>query len=255
MNKQFPDRNVEIGEELLRVENLSDGKKIYDINFTLHKGEVLGFAGLVGAGRTETMHTVFGSRKKKTGNIYLKGKLVDTLSPNKSIKNGIGFVSEDRKTEGLVLPMTVRENIVMVAVDKILKNGLISRKKEIQNANHYIDALNIKTPSVEQKVTFLSGGNQQKVVLSKWLLSDSEIIIMDEPTRGIDVGAKKEIYDIINDLVAQGKGVIVISSENDEVMGISDRIIVMCEGRISGELKKEQFSQEKLGALSINEKI
>ena len=141
----------------------------------------------------------------------------------------------------------------MVALDKVLSGGNIDRKKETKYSKDYVDALNIKTPSIEQKVMYLSGGNQQKVVLSKWLMSDSEVIIMDEPTRGIDVGAKKEIYDIINDMASQGKGIIVVSSESEEVMGICDRIIVMCEGRITGELKKEEFSQERIAALSVNE--
>ena len=254
MSKQFPDRNVKIGEELLRVENLSDGIKISDINFTLHKGEVLGFAGLVGAGRTETMHTIFGSRKKKTGKIYLNGKEINTNNPRKSIVSGIGLLTENRKTEGLVLPISVRENTVMVSIKKVLKNGLINRKKEEEYTNKYVEALNIKTPSIEQKVVYLSGGNQQKVVLAKWLMSDSEVVIMDEPTRGIDVGAKKEIYDIINKMVEQGKGIIVVSSESDEVMGICDRIVVMCEGKITGILNKNEFSQERITALSINEK-
>lgn len=253
MSKQFPERDVEIGEELLRVEDLSDGVKVSDISFTLHKGEVLGFAGLVGSGRTETMHTIFGSRKRKKGRVYLHGKQIDTSTPKKSIRNGIGLLTENRKTEGLVLPISVRENVVMVALDKVLSGGNIDRRKETKYSNDYVDALNIKTPSIEQKVMYLSGGNQQKVVLSKWLMSDSEVIIMDEPTRGIDVGAKKEIYDIINDMASQGKGIIVVSSESEEVMGICDRIIVMCEGRITGELKKEEFSQERIAALSVNE--
>ena len=253
MSKQFPDRDVKIGDELLRVEGLSDGIKIHDISFTLHRGEVLGFAGLVGAGRTETMHTIFGSRKRKSGKIYLDGKEINNRSPRKSIENGIGLLTENRRIEGLVLPMSVRENIDVVAIRKVLKNGLISRKKETEYSKKYVDALSIKTPSIEQKVMLLSGGNQQKIVLSKWLMSDCEVIIMDEPTRGIDVGAKKEIYDIINELASQGKGVIVVSSEAEEVMGISDRIVVMCEGRITGVIGKDEFSQERITALSINE--
>ena len=253
MSQQFPDRDVAIGDELLRVENLSDGTLLKDISFTLHKGEVLGFAGLVGAGRTELMHSVFGSRKRKTGSLYMDGKKIGNHSPNQSIHNGIGFVTEDRKQEGLALNLTVRENTCMVAMEKVLKYGLINRKKETENTKHYIDALNIVTPSEEQHAVFLSGGNQQKVVLSKWLMSDCNVVVMDEPSRGIDVGAKREIYEIINQMVALGKGIIVVSSEFDEVMGICDRIIVMCEGRITGVLSKEEFSQEKIAALAVGE--
>lgn len=253
MSQQFPDRESRIGGELLRAENINDGVLLQDISFTLHEGEVLGFAGLVGAGRTELMHTIFGSRKKKSGALYIHGKETGIRSPNQSIRNGIGFVTEDRKQEGLALNMTVRENICMVAIRKVLQNGLISRKKEVDSTRHYIDALNIVTPSEEQRAVFLSGGNQQKVVLSKWMMSDCSVVIMDEPTRGIDVGAKREIYEIINQMVADKKGIIVVSSEFDEVMGICDRIIVMCEGRITGILTKEEFSQEKIAALAVGE--
>ena len=253
MSQQFPDRQSAIGPELLRAENITDGVLLQDISFTLHEGEVLGFAGLVGAGRTELMHTIFGSRKRKGGSLYMHGKEIGIRSPKHSIRNGIGFVTEDRKQEGLALKLTVRENVCMVAIKKVLQNGLINRKKEIERTKHYIDALNIVTPSEEQRAVFLSGGNQQKVVLSKWMMSDCSVVVMDEPTRGIDVGAKREIYEIINQMVADKKGIIVVSSEFDEVMGICDRIIVMCEGRITGVLTKEEFSQEKIAALAVGE--
>lgn len=255
MSQQFPERVSATGSELMRAENISDGVLLDNISFTLHEGEVLGFAGLVGAGRTELMHTIFGSRKKRSGSLYLHGKEVSIRSPKQSIRNGIGFVTEDRKREGLALNLSLRENVCMVAIQKVLTYGLISRKKETESSGEYIDTLGIVTPSAEQKAMFLSGGNQQKVVLSKWLMSNADIIIMDEPTRGIDVGAKREIYEVINQLVAQKKGIIVVSSEFDEVMGICDRIIVMCEGRITGILSKKDFSQEKIAALAVGEGV
>lgn len=253
MSQQFPKRKSHIGSELLRVENVSDEKLLNHISFVLHEGEVLGFTGLVGAGRTELMHSIFGSRKHKTGDVYLRGKKLRKLTPRGSIRAGLGFVTEDRKQEGLALQMTVRENACMVALQKSLIGVFISRRKEKANTQQFVDAMGIMTPSLEQKVIFLSGGNQQKVVLSKWLMSDCDIIIMDEPTRGIDVGAKKEIYEIVNRLVAQKKGIIVVSSEFDEVIGICDRIVVMCEGRITGILSKEEFSQEQIAAYAIGE--
>ncbi len=255
MSQQFPERVSATGSELMRAENISDGVLLDNISFTLHEGEVLGFAGLVGAGRTELMHTIFGSRKKRSGSLYLHGKEVSIRSPKQSIRNGIGFVTEDRKREGLALNLSLRENVCMVAIQKVLTYGLISRKKETESSGEYIDTLGIVTPSAEQKAMFLSGGNQQKVVLSKWLMSNADIIIMDEPTRGIDVGAKREIYEVINQLVAQKKGIIVVSSEFDEVMGICDRIIVMCEGHITGILSKKDFSQEKIAALAVGEGV
>ena len=255
MSQQFPERVSAAGGELMRAENISDGVLLDEISFTLHEGEVLGFAGLVGAGRTELMHTIFGSRKKRSGRLYLHGKEVSIRSPKQSIRSGIGFVTEDRKREGLALNLSLRENMCMVAIRKVLTCGLISRKKETESSRKYIDTLGIVTPSAEQKAMFLSGGNQQKVVLSKWLMSNADIIIMDEPTRGIDVGAKREIYEVINQLVAQKKGIIVVSSEFDEVMGICDRIIVMCEGRITGVLSKKDFSQEKIAALAVGEGV
>ena len=207
----------------------------------------------MGAGRVVYQELTRITKSIQDGDFFENEALVGAIK--KSIENGIGLLTENRRVEGLILPMSVRENVDVVAIRKVLKNGLISRSKEIDNSKKYIDALSIKTPSIEQKVMFLSGGNQQKIVLSKWLMSDCEVIIMDEPTRGIDVGAKKEIYDIINDLAYQGKGVIVVSSESEEVMGISDRIVVMCEGKITGILNKDEFSQEKITALSINEGV
>lgn len=251
MSQQFPDRSVEIGEEILRVEDLGDGGKIKDVSFNLHKGEVIGFAGLVGAGRTEVMRLLFGADKKKTGRIWLDGKEVSIHNPAEAIKRRIGFVTEDRKSQGLILPLPVKMNVSMVAKEKVMKKGLLNMKREKDVANKYVDELSIVTPSVNQKVVFLSGGNQQKVVLAKWLLSDPDIIILDEPTRGIDVGAKRDIYEIINTLAGQGRGIIVVSSETEELMGICDRILVMSEGRVTGELKKGEYSQQTITEYAV----
>ena len=253
LTNQYPSRESVIGETVLEVKNISDGgKRVKNVSFQAHSGEVLGFAGLVGAGRTETMRMIFGADKKISGEIFIRGKAVDIRSPRDAIRNGIGFVTENRKEEGLFLRSSIKVNTVMVALKKILKAGLyFDFKKEKAYAEEYVKKLHTATSSVNKRVMFLSGGNQQKVVLAKWLLSDADIIILDEPTRGIDVGAKREIYEIINELVAEKKVVIVVSSDMEEVIGICDRIIVMHEGVISGEVLKESFSQSTIGQLSV----
>jgi len=253
MSQQFPSRESVSGDVVLKVSSISDSKKVRNVSFELHRGEVLGFAGLVGAGRTELMQLLFGVSKLKSGKVELKGKALRGTSPKTSIRNGFAYVTEDRKSEGLAQNLSVMNNISMANLHGILKAGLISKRKEKESAQQYIKALNIITPSEEQKVMFLSGGNQQKVVISKWLMTDADIFIMDEPTRGIDVGAKREIYDIINELVSQGKAVLFISSEFEEVMGVCDRILVMCEGRITRELKKEDFSQQAIAKYAVGE--
>ena len=251
MTKQFPPREVPIGSELLRAENISDGKKVKDVSFHVRRGEVLGFAGLVGAGRTETMRMVFGADHRRSGRIFLDGKEIRSHSPRDSVRNKIAFVTEDRKGEGLLLSKRVRTNIVMVALDKIKKHGLLNLTMERDAALKYVSEMKVVTPSIQQKVMYLSGGNQQKVVVAKWLFSDSEVIILDEPTRGIDVGAKLEIYELINRLAAQGKAIIVVSSDMEEILGISDRIIVMHEGKIAGEVQKKEFSAKLISEYAI----
>lgn len=248
LQQQYPPRDVPIGEEVLRVENLSDGgRRVKNVSFNARAGEVLGFAGLVGSGRTETMRLIFGADPKVDGKIYIDGKAVHIRNPRDAIINEIGFVTENRKEEGLFLRQSVQWNTVMVALKKILKFGFcFDFKKEKSYGEHYIKTLQVATPSAQKAVVFLSGGNQQKVVLGKWLMSDPRIIIFDEPTRGIDVGAKREIYEIINRLTAEGKVVIVVSSDLEEVIGVSDRILVMHEGQISGEVQKEDFSQKRI---------
>ena len=251
MTKQFPPRDAVIGEELLRVENISDGKKVKDVSFSVARGEVLGFAGLVGAGRTETMRMIFGADKRVSGSIYLNGKKVSIRSPRDSVKHKIAFVTENRKTEGLLLNKPVYLNVVMVALDKVMKFRLLSHKMERECSNQYINELNIATSSIDKRAIFLSGGNQQKVVVAKWLMSDSDVIILDEPTRGIDVGAKREIYEIINSLAAAGKAIIVVSSDMEEILGISDRIVVMHEGRIAGIVPKGGDAQQLISEYAI----
>ena len=251
LKQQYPKREAQITDEILKVENLSDGKKVENISFTLRKGEVLGFAGLVGSGRTETMRLIFGVDKKATGKIYVDKQEVQINNPMDSIRHKIGFVTENRKEEGLLLTMTCSFNTTIAALKKIKTHGILSLGRERKVSQSYVDKLRIVTPSITQKVGLLSGGNQQKVVLAKWLFTDCDIIILDEPTRGIDVGAKREIYEIINQLAMDGKGVIVVSSEMEEVMGICDRIIVMREGRISGEVPKEAFSQQYISKYAI----
>ena len=245
ISEVYPKGPVEIGEPILEVKNLSRGKRVKDVSFVLRRGEVLGISGLVGAGRSELVETIFGMYPKTGGQIFLKGKELHVKHPKDAIRNRIALITEDRKQTGLNLITSVKDNIATVSLPDLLSNrGIVNGKKEARAADRYIEQLHIKTPSADTVVGNLSGGNQQKVVLGKWLLGNPEIIIFDEPTRGIDVGAKRDIYLLINELAKEGKAVIVISSEMPEVMGISDRVIVMCEGRLTGEITRDQFSQE-----------
>ena len=253
LTQQYPDRNSKIGEVLLEVSGITDGKKVGPLSFEVHRGEVVGFYGLVGAGRTELMRLIFGADRKKGGIIKLRGEEIRIHSPKESIKRGIGFVTEDRKGEGLFLPFSCAFNISLVSLQKIRKYWILNLKKEKEVAERYIKELNIVTPSGNQKTALLSGGNQQKIVVSKWLFSDLDLMILDEPTRGIDVGAKREIYEIINVLAEEGKAVIVVSSEMEEIMGVSDRIYVMRDGALAGGIKKEEFSQERISDFLLKE--
>ena len=242
VSNAFPARSVTIGEEVLRVENLCRRDREQNISFSLRKGEVLGIAGLVGAGRTEIMRAIFGADYIKSCDFYIHGEKVKITDPTAAKKHGIAFLTEDRKAEGLVLDFTIRANLTMANLPKLQSGAFISSKKESDIADEYIQKLSIKTPSRNQKVGNLSGGNQQKVVVGKWLNADPEILIMDEPTRGIDVGAKHEIYEMINDLAAQGKAIIMISSELPEVLGMCDRVLVMKDDRITGELTGDDIN-------------
>ena len=244
ITNKFPKEHIKIGKEVLKVENLNRKGVLNNINFSLHKGEILGIGGLVGAGRTETVKAIFGADHIDSGKIYINGKEVSIKQPLDAIRLGIGLAPEDRKAEGLNLGMTIGDNIIMSSTDKISRCGVINPKKRQQIPTNLKDELKIVTPSINQIVGNLSGGNQQKVVLSKWLASDSKIVIFDEPTRGIDVGAKVEVYQLMNKLIRNGVAIIMISSELPELLAMSDRILVMHEGSIAGELKSEEATQE-----------
>ncbi len=243
-----PEVPEDVGQPVvLEVKNLNRGTAIRDVNFKLKKGEILGFAGLMGAGRTEVARAVFGADHIDSGEIYVDGKLVQIKSPTDAVAHGIGYLSEDRKRYGLALGLDVEANIVLAAFKKFLDgSALVNRTRTRTTSQHYVEALSIKTPNLQQQVKNLSGGNQQKVVIGKWLTADTNVLIFDEPTRGIDVGAKSEIYRLLNDLAAQGKAIIMISSELPEVLRMSHRIVVMCEGRITGELTAAEATQERI---------
>ena len=246
LKDKFPTRQVERGEELLRVENLSREGVLDNISFTLHRGEVLGISGLVGAGRTELGRAIFGADRITGGKIFLHGKAISIRSPSDAIANGICYLPEDRKTHGVVLILSVGDNLTLASLGRLCFRNIINRKKEKKLADEYVSKLQIRTPGLERKVMFLSGGNQQKVVIAKWLCAQSDLFIFDEPTRGIDVGAKVEVYNLINELVRQGAGIIMISSELPEILGMSDHILVMRKGRVTGEFKREEATQEKI---------
>ena len=237
---------------VLEVEHLNAGSTVKDVSFVLKKGEILGFSGLMGAGRTEVARLLFGADKKDSGTIKINGKEVDIKSPQDAIREGIGYLSEDRKRYGCIVDMTIANNTVMTNLDKYVHSFLINDSEIVTASDKFVKSLRTKTPSSKQLVRNLSGGNQQKVVIAKWLEQDSDILIFDEPTRGIDVGAKSEIYTLMNELVAQGKSIIMISSELTEILRMSDRIVVMCEGRKTGELDISQATQERILALATD---
>ena len=237
---------------VLEVKNLNAGSSVKDVSFQLRKGEILGFSGLMGAGRTEVARLLFGADKKESGTIFVNGKEVTINSPQDAIREGIGYLSEDRKRFGCIVDMTIADNTVMTNLDHYIKGFLIDDREIVKVSDEFVASLKTKTPSSKQLVRNLSGGNQQKVVIAKWLEQNSDILIFDEPTRGIDVGAKSEIYTLMNALVAQGKSIIMISSELTEILRMSDRIVVMCEGRKTGELDISQATQERILALATD---
>ncbi len=242
LKENYPPRKNSPGEIVLEVRNLT-GNGDRNISFSVRKGEILGISGLVGAGRTELAQLLFGAAHKEQGEILINGNPVKIKSPSDAIKHRIGFLTEDRKGQGLFLEMAVKWNISFPIVRRISKYGVVNTKVEDKIANKYKDRINIKTPSLLQQVINLSGGNQQKVVLAKSLAAESDILIFDEPTRGIDVGAKQEIYHLMTELADNGITMLMISSDMEELLGMSDRIIVMCEGELAGEVQRDQFNQ------------
>jgi inositol transport system ATP-binding protein len=242
----YPKADAKIGEEYFFVEDLCIPGKAENISFTVRRGEILGFSGLVGAGRTDVMEAIFGYKKKSSGKIRIGTREVSIRNPKDAIQNGIVFLTEDRKLNGLYLPLDVQNNMLMPGMKRYTSFGIINEKKAFPACNDQIQRFKIKTPSIRQIISNLSGGNQQKILVARWLMMEPEIIILDEPTRGIDVGAKAEIYNIIGNLAQAGKCIIEVSSELTEVMGISDRIAVMHEGRLTKIFDRSEFDQTKI---------
>ena len=242
VTEMFPKVECPIGDTILKVEHLSAGRAVKDVSFELHRGEILGFAGLVGAGRTETVETIFGMRTKTGGKIYKDGKELEIKSPEQAIANKIALLTEDRRGNGIVGLLSIKENTVLASLKKY--GFPLNDKKMSEDTEEYVKKLNTKTPTIMTPIQNLSGGNQQKVLVGRWLLTDPDILIVDEPTRGIDVGAKAEIHTLITRLAGEGKAIIMISSELPEVMGMSDRIVVMHEGLMTAVVDRKDFSSE-----------
>ncbi len=251
ISEMYPKKPTTFGREALRLENVSRKGVCQDINLYVREGEVVGLFGLVGSGRTETMRLAFGLDTMDQGSVYLRGEKMSHISPSKSVGLGLGFSPEDRKHEGLCLALSVKENIGRASLDKLFSKGFVNGRRERAIAYKYIRELSIATPSADRLALYLSGGTQQKVVLAQWLCAESSVLILDEPTRGIDVGTKVEIYQIINQLALRGNAIIVISSELPEIMGISDRIYVMCRGVITGELSRREANAELIASYAF----
>ncbi len=254
LEQEYPKVELERGEEILRIEDLYSGM-LKNINLSLYRGEILGLAGLIGAGRSELARAIFGVDPIKSGTVKLDGIPIGPSSPREAIELGIGLLTEDRNRYGLIMHMNVRENISLSNLGKVLKGPFINISKEVQAAEKFSTDLQIKTPTIEEEVEHLSGGNRQKVVLARWLFTNSKLLIFDEPTAGIDVGVKFEIYNLINQLAREGVGVMVISSDLPELLGICDRIGVMCEGRLSGILDRNEMTQENVMMLATGGKL
>ncbi len=251
LTDQFPKIEANKKDIALEVKNLKN-QYVNDISFNVAGGEIVGIAGLMGAGRTELGKTIYGYLKKQSGEIYVKGNKVENKSAKDGLKNGIAYVSEDRKGDGLILGLSVKENMSISSLDKVSSIFKVNKQKELDEVKNYIKKMNIKTPSENQIIKNLSGGNQQKVAIAKALMTNPDVLILDEPTRGVDVGAKKEIYDLINELKKEGKAIIMISSEMPEILGMSDRILVLSEGKLTGEFDREEASQEKILKSAVN---
>ena len=244
LTNMFPKLEAEIGEVVMTVKGLNRGHLVKDVSFELRKGEILGFAGLMGAGRTEVLETLFGIHKAESGEVTIHGKPVNITQPKEAIEAGMGLLTEDRKLTGIMGVLSVRDNMIMAALPKYSPNGILQKKRIDADCQAQREALALKTPSLDQLIQNLSGGNQQKVLISRWLLTLPDILMIDEPTRGIDVGAKSEIHRLMSTLAQQGKAIIMVSSEMPEVLGMSDRIVVMHDGGISGVVERADATQE-----------
>jgi len=242
---EFPPRSVPLGPPRLEVTGLCRGRAVRDVSFSVRRGEILALTGLIGAGRTETARLLFGADPREAGEIRLDGRLLAVRTPRDAIAAGIGLLTEDRKLQGLVLGASVRENFGLPNLGRLSRRGFVQIRREREELTRYTDLLKIRIPSQEQRARNLSGGNQQKVVLAKWLARNCEVLIFDEPTRGVDVGAKYEIYLLMNQLAAEGKAIIMISSELPEVLGMADRILVMHEGRVTGEIADARVATQQ----------
>jgi len=246
----FPKSEAEIGDVILEVEHLNRGRQVKDVSFQVRRGEILGFAGLMGSGRTEVLETVFGIHAAESGTIKVKGKEVKIREPHQAIEAGLGLLTEDRKKTGIMGVLSVRDNMSVAALSRFAPGGILRKRQIEEECEAQRQALALKTPSLNQQIQNLSGGNQQKVLLSRWLLTDPDILIIDEPTRGIDVGAKSEIHRLMSELAKQGKAIIMVSSEMPEILGMSDRVVVMCEGRLVGEVSRAEATQENIMELA-----
>lgn len=252
VNDIFHKEEAPIGNVVLEVKNLSTKNFLKDISFNVRSGEIVGFAGLVGAGRSEVMRALFAVDRRETGEIFVDGKKVEINSTVDALNAGLGFVPEDRKEQGLILKQTIRANASLAALNSVANGWFIDKKREKSLSDEYVSKLKVKTPSIEQLIMNLSGGNQQKVVIAKWMATNPKVLILDEPTRGIDVGAKKEIHTLMSELAKQGVAIIMISSELPEVLGMADRIYVMHDGRIKGEIDRANASQESIMKMAIS---
>ena len=246
MTDMYPERHAKIGDVVLKVEDLHAGKLVQGVSFEVRAGEVLGFNGLVGAGRTETMRAIFGADKKESGKVYYFGKEVNWKSPGEAIKAKFGYLPEDRKKQGLLLEQSIRMNTTLACLNKVAKSGIINHSAEKKFVKETLASIQTKYGNTEDNANSLSGGNQQKVALAKWVAADCKCIVFDEPTRGVDVGAKTEIYKVMNTLAEQGVAVIMISSEMPEIIGMCDRVMVMRNGKISGEVQKDELTENTL---------
>ncbi|MDT9727111.1 sugar ABC transporter ATP-binding protein [Xylanibacillus composti] len=244
--EEFPKLSVPIGNELLRVENLQYGQKVRNVNFSLREGEILGIAGLVGAGKTELSRVLFGADRADTGSIRLNGRSHRFAEPFEAIQNGIVLVPEERRKQGILVDESVRDNLTVPTMKQFSRAGFLQTQRETEHARSMVEQLGVKTPHVQQKVGLLSGGNQQKVVVGKWLPTQADVYLFDEPTKGIDIGAKSDMFKLIGELAEQGKGIIYFSSELAEILGIADRILVMCDGRIVKELTRDEATQDTI---------